>query len=34
VGRINDIPTAAELVKRMVREAEAALRGGVAAFSE
>ena len=34
VGRINDIPTAAELVDRMVREAEAALRIGLAAFSE
>ena len=34
VGRINDIPSAAELVDRMVREAESALQGGLAAFSE
>ncbi|MFO8112607.1 MAG: nitronate monooxygenase, partial [Desulfosalsimonadaceae bacterium] len=34
VGRISDIPTVVELVERMVREAEAALRGGVAVFSE
>jgi nitronate monooxygenase len=34
VGRINDIPAVADLVKRMVREAEAALRDGVAVFSQ
>jgi len=33
VGRINDIPTAAELVKRMVRDAEAALRGAFSVFT-
>ena len=34
VGRISDIPTVADLVERMVREAEAALRSGVAVFDE
>lgn len=32
VGRITDIPTAAELVKRMVAEAEAALHDGLSVF--
>lgn len=34
VGRIHDIPTVAELINRMVNEAEAALRNGIAAFSK
>jgi nitronate monooxygenase len=32
VGRISDIPTVAELVDRMVREAEIALKSGLSAF--
>lgn len=34
VGRISDIPTVADLVERMVREAQAALHAGLAVFSK
>ena len=34
VGRIHDIPTVSELITRMVKEAEAALRNGIAAFDK
>jgi hypothetical protein len=33
VGRISDIPTVAELIGRMVKEAEASLKKGLDAFS-
>lgn len=34
VGRINDIPTVAELIARMVKEAEESIRNSLAAFDE